>query len=599
MAHSTVRGELDWISQNIQSLYDTVSELEDNVLQSAHRLNAYDAVDKSILEQINEFGNVSNTITTEYIALNNNLASFKQSLQENIAREVREKILVTDELQISSDGKKRFLYAENAATTLYAPLSVSNDEGFELFKVNTESNTVYIRGNLVANDVGLGPNLGSGFDFGNAVTNTIDCETLNANTINAGEIIGTVNVNLDDVVIDSTVIFEDIENVFNLSNLKIPNGILYMGNVQISGGDSLSFSHEPTNATVFEVFSNGEMRGNGAGLDGILKIGDSVHLGDASLTLGNCTVRYVDEYVDVDGNLRANSVATNTLTLVPDLNIGTGAKSAANKYNISIGDGTVLQNANNVSHSIGIGFKTLSKISDASDCIAIGSESLKQCTSGGCVAIGKLSSGTLSDGTFNTSVGTGSLFYCKSGSENSVFGYRSGYDLTGNRSTAIGSYALHTGSDCVALGHKSLQTTYLGNVHAFDNVCAIGATTKATGNNQIILGTTYHDVYSFKPIQVNSDSRDLVNIADEQSGLDLIDKLRPRTYKYKSRDGSIGERRHHGLVVQDLVSNNISDFYQDHTVNGGENVYTIAYEELVSPIIRAIQELHQLIRSNQ
>ena len=33
--------------------------------------------------------------------------------------------------------------------------------------------------------------------------------------------------------------------------------------------------------------------------------------------------------------------------------------------------------------------------------------------------------------------------------------------------------------------------------------------------------------------------------------------------------------------------------YQDHKVNGGEDVLTIAYSELIGPLIKALQEVNQ------
>lgn len=31
--------------------------------------------------------------------------------------------------------------------------------------------------------------------------------------------------------------------------------------------------------------------------------------------------------------------------------------------------------------------------------------------------------------------------------------------------------------------------------------------------------------------------------------------------------------------------------YQDHSINGGDDVLSIGYEELISPLIKAVQEL--------
>jgi trimeric autotransporter adhesin len=36
--------------------------------------------------------------------------------------------------------------------------------------------------------------------------------------------------------------------------------------------------------------------------------------------------------------------------------------------------------------------------------------------------------------------------------------------------------------------------------------------------------------------------------------------------------------------------------YQDHSFNGGKDVLTLAYESLIPPLIKAIQELNERIK---
>jgi len=57
-------------------------------------------------------------------------------------------------------------------------------------------------------------------------------------------------------------------------------------------------------------------------------------------------------------------------------------------------------------------------------------------------------------------------------------------------------------------------------------------------------------------------------------------------------------RYHHGVIAQEIagvIAESGVDFggYQDHKVNGGEDVLTIAYSELIGPLIKALQELNQ------
>jgi hypothetical protein len=62
-------------------------------------------------------------------------------------------------------------------------------------------------------------------------------------------------------------------------------------------------------------------------------------------------------------------------------------------------------------------------------------------------------------------------------------------------------------------------------------------------------------------------------------------------------DGSKKRSRfHHGLIAQEvkaILDAKGIDFggFQDHSVKGGDDVLSIGYEELIAPLIKAIQEL--------
>jgi hypothetical protein len=64
-----------------------------------------------------------------------------------------------------------------------------------------------------------------------------------------------------------------------------------------------------------------------------------------------------------------------------------------------------------------------------------------------------------------------------------------------------------------------------------------------------------------------------------------------------SHDG--GQRRtrfHHGLIAQEVaevMAQTGIDFggYQDRTINGGDDVRSLGYDEFIAPLIKAVQEL--------
>jgi hypothetical protein len=64
-----------------------------------------------------------------------------------------------------------------------------------------------------------------------------------------------------------------------------------------------------------------------------------------------------------------------------------------------------------------------------------------------------------------------------------------------------------------------------------------------------------------------------------------------------THDGSKKRSRfHHGLIAQEVkavLDDKGIDFggFQDHSVKGGDDVLSIGYEELIGPMLKAIQEL--------
>ena len=57
-------------------------------------------------------------------------------------------------------------------------------------------------------------------------------------------------------------------------------------------------------------------------------------------------------------------------------------------------------------------------------------------------------------------------------------------------------------------------------------------------------------------------------------------------------------RYHHGVIAQEVaevIAESGIDFggYQDHKVSGGEDVLSIGYDELIGPLIKALQEVNQ------
>ena len=156
----------------------------------------------------------------------------------------------------------------------------------------------------------------------------------------------------------------------------------------------------------------------------------------------------------------------------------------------------------------------------------------------------------------------------------------------------------------------------------------IGNNAQVTGANQNQLGDSGTTTYAYGAVQNRSDVRDKADIRDTQLGLKFISSLRPVDFKWDMRedyrpdplpenateeeraaylesaklanithDGSKKRNRyHHGLIAQEVkavLDAQGIDFggYQDHKIAGGDDVLSIGYEELIAPLIKAVQEL--------
>lgn len=212
-----------------------------------------------------------------------------------------------------------------------------------------------------------------------------------------------------------------------------------------------------------------------------------------------------------------------------------------------------------------------------------------------------------------TMVGYASGTSILSGSGTTLVGYRAMDSATAvNNATAIGRYSGAFNAD------GSDNTSFASNV------TCLGYDARVTGNNQLQLGNTSTTVYAQSAVQVRSDARDKIVDGETQLGLEFIEGLRPVQGRWnyrsdyfeleeyedeegqlqgrlveKENDGSKARvRPHQWFIAQEVkaLADSLGvDFggFQDHTVLGGCDVQTLAYEEFIPPIVKAIQEISQ------
>lgn len=283
--------------------------------------------------------------------------------------------------------------------------------------------------------------------------------------------------------------------------------------------------------------------------------------------------------------------------------------STTGESNTSIGSESMYNNTIGYSN-VAIGMRSLYTNSTGGNNTAIGSSALRFSTSHG-----------------NTGVGSSALYTNTTGAGNSAFGQQSLYfNTTGNSNTAIGSYSLNentTGNSNSALGYNSLASNTTGRFNTATGRSALSFNTTGyyntaigysagsdittglnniaigydaqvpdgTSSNQIRIGNTS---ISYAGIQIawtiTSDRKWKENIETTSLGLDFISKLNPVSY---TRNNDDKLRTEFGLIAQD-VEETLNEFNINNTgmltIDDNGN-YELRYNDLLSPMIKAIQEL--------
>jgi len=212
-------------------------------------------------------------------------------------------------------------------------------------------------------------------------------------------------------------------------------------------------------------------------------------------------------------------------------------------------------------------------------------------------------------GNYNSSFGDGSLENNTIGIHNSAFGYQSLYNNTVGYNSAFGSGSLYSNTLGVgnsAFGHGSLNSNTTGSdntavgQYAGSNITtgsyniAIGYLAQvpsATANYQIRIG---NEEITYAGVQVawtvTSDRRWKKNILPSNLGLNFISELKPVSYIRKNDEK---ERTEYGFIaqeVQQVLKKNGVDNSGMITIDD-KGYYQLRYNDLLAPIIKAIQEL--------
>jgi len=286
-----------------------------------------------------------------------------------------------------------------------------------------------------------------------------------------------------------------------------------------------------------------------------------------------------------------------------------------------------------------IGQNALNSASAGLDNTAVGWSVLENSIGNYNTAVGsnamKNSSGSNANG--NTAVGAGAL-QSTTGGNNTCVGLNSLLSNTsGNDNVGVGGGTLY--SNLIRTSNTAIGTNALSTNTLYSNCTGLGANASfLNGDNQVQLGDSSTTTYVYNTVNSRSDLRDKTEVRDTVLGLDFINELRPVDYKWDMREDYRPEkpidleldateeekdaykiamdewlescrvenlnhdgthtrtRYHHGLIAQEVkevIDASGVDFggFQDHKVNGGGDVLSLGYSELIAPMIKAIQEL--------
>lgn len=123
-----------------------------------------------------------------------------------------------------------------------------------------------------------------------------------------------------------------------------------------------------------------------------------------------------------------------------------------------------------------------------------------------------------------------------------------------------------------------------------------GVISPATNNTHSLGNATYRftEVYATNGVINTSDRREKKDINDTNLGLDFINLLRPVSYRWNT---GVDEDIHYGLIAQE-AEQAVLQTRQDNqktsivTHDQATDKYGVRYSELISPIIKAVQELY-------
>lgn len=339
---------------------------------------------------------------------------------------------------------------------------------------------------------------------------------------------------------------------------------------------------------------------------------------------------------------------TSTLT-VNSINIGRGGNNIAT--NMFIGTAATGATASSLKN-VAVGIAALNGVTNGQLNVAVGWNALNGINTGTQnVAIGNNAGAVLTSASFNTAVGAFALDNATGGSSNVALGYSAlTGDVTGSNNTSVGASsgqaltpgtnnvfvgylagsAVDVGFSTVAVGGNALrsvvssgynvgvgeyagrdttgqQNTLIGwqagyTLAAGDNNTIIGynaVPSSTTASNEITLGNSSIATLRCQVTTITalSDARDKKDVQDIPLGVSFVQRLRPVSFVWNTRDGGKVDVPEFGFIAQEL-----RQAQTDHGVTLPGLVHDINPERLeaapgtlIPVLVKAVQELQAQI----
>ncbi len=312
--------------------------------------------------------------------------------------------------------------------------------------------------------------------------------------------------------------------------------------------------------------------------------------------------------------------------------------SAANGSNVIAGTNAGLSPGTG---NVAVGYTALQGTGAVGN-VAIGKQALQSATASNNTVIGNVSAASATTPTKLTTFGNQNVAATNPGNDNTLFGSTAGQYLTGASNTAFGTgtlrgtgskdantalgYAalniLTTGSNNTAAGYYTLSDTTTGSNNTvigrnanggatgngitivasnpsitanLSNITAIGFQAAVTASNTVRFGNTaITNISGQVAFTATSDKRVKKDIHPSDLGLDFIMKLQPVSYRLIAGNG----RLDYGFIAQDIekaLEGRKTNLIMRE--NNKDRTYKMRGDDLLSPIVKAVQEQQQALES--